>query len=67
MILDTVIALAVIALAVKLVQDGRRHAQQIAAGKALDRALAPEPLKAKYACAMSDDEIHELSIGRWQD
>ena len=51
MLFDTVIAFAVIALAVKLVHDGRRHAQQIAAGKALDRALAPEPLKAKYACA----------------
>ena len=67
MILDTVIALALIALAVKLVHDGRLHAQQLAAGKALDRALAPEPLTAKYFCAMSDEEAHELSVGRWQD
>ena len=65
MILDTLIALAVIALAVKLVHDGRRHAQQIAAGKALDRALAPEPLKAKYACLMTEDEAEYLNAARW--
>ena len=67
MILDALIAAAVIALAVKLVIDGRHHLQQIAASKALDRALAPEPIAAKYACAMSDEEAHELSVGRWQD
>jgi hypothetical protein len=67
MILDTVISLAVIALAVKLVIDGRRHLQQIRTQAALDRILAPEPLSAKYVCLMSADEIHEMSTGRWQD
>ena len=65
MILDTVIALAVIALAVKLVHDGRLHTQQIAAAKALDRALAPQPLKAKYLCLMADDELETMQKGRW--
>ena len=65
MILDTVIALAVIALAVKLVHDGRLHAQQLAAGRALDRALAPEPLKAKYSCLMTEDEAEYLNAARW--
>ena len=65
MILDTVIALAVIALAVKLVHDGRRHPQQIRTQAALDRALAPEPLTAKYSCLMTEDEAEYLNAARW--
>ena len=59
MILDTVIALAVIALAVKLVHGRTTPRATDSRRKALDRALAPEPLKAKYACAMSDRRSHK--------
>jgi hypothetical protein len=63
--LDLVIALSCFAAAYRLIVAMRRHAQQKRLQAALDAALAPQPLKAKYACVMSADEMETMNKGRW--
>lgn len=65
MILDASIFAVVIASAFALIRGKRRHAQHRALEAALNRALAPQPLTAKYFCLMSDDEVKTMNTSRW--
>ncbi len=65
MILEAIISISALAAAYRLVVATRRRSNQLRLDAALKAALAPQPLKAKYACVMSADEIETMNKGRW--
>ncbi len=65
--LDLVIALSALGAAYRLIVAMQRRANQLRLDAALQAAIAPQPLAAKYCCPMSDQEARELMAERWQD
>ncbi len=67
MIFELAIALSALAAAYRLVVAMQRRANQLRLDAALQAAIAPQPLAAKYCCPMSDRECAEMMAERWQD
>ncbi len=67
MILEMLISLSALAAAYRLIVAMQRRANQLRLDAALQAAIAPQPLAAKYCCLMSDQEARELMAERWQD
>ncbi len=64
-LLELIISLSCFAAAYRLIVAMRRHANHKRLQAALDAALAPQPLRAKYICPMSEDEMETMNKGRW--
>ncbi len=67
MILEAIISISALVAAYRLIVATRRRANQLRLDAALQAAIAPQPLAAKYCCPMSDQEARELMAERWQD
>ncbi len=65
MILEMLISISALAAAYRLIVATRRRANQLRLDAALQAAIAPQPLAAKYCCPMSDQEIAEMNAARW--